>query len=80
VTSRDAYGRIRLARTVVVFRGKVEGGSSGGPLVDEHGEVAATVFARRRASTDGYAVPNDLVRDVLRATGTTPVESECVQR
>ena len=67
-------------RDVVTFRGKVEGGSSGGPLVDAQGEVAATVFARRKASTDGYAVPNDLVRDVLNDAGTTSVESECVER
>ena len=66
VTSRDAYGRIRLGRDVVTFRGKIEGGSSGGPLVDAGGEVAATVFARRKASADGYAVPNEVVRDALR--------------
>lgn len=80
VTSRDAYGRIRLARTVVAFRGQVEGGSSGGPLVDANGEVAATVFARRRASSDGYAVPNDLVREVLERAGSQPVTSKCVER
>jgi S1-C subfamily serine protease len=80
VTSRDAYGRIRLARTVVAFRGQVEGGSSGGPLVDAHGDVAATVFARRRASSDGYAVPNDLVREVLKRVGSGPVASECSER
>ena len=80
VTSRDAYGRIRLARTVVAFRGQVEGGSSGGPLVDAHGDVAATVFARRRASSDGYAVPNDLVREVLEQAGDQPVATKCVER
>jgi S1-C subfamily serine protease len=80
VTSRDAYGRIRLARTVVAFRGQVEGGSSGGPLVDANGDVAATVFARRRASSDGYAVPNDLVREVLERAGSQPVASKCVER
>lgn len=80
VTSRDAYGRIRIGRTVVAFRGKVEGGSSGGPLVDAHGDVAATVFARRRASNDGYAVPNELVRDVLKHVAHEPVSSECSER
>jgi S1-C subfamily serine protease len=80
VTSRDAYGRLRFGRDVVTFRGTVEGGSSGGPLVDAQGEVAATVFARRKASADGYAVPNELVREALREAGTTPVESECVER
>jgi len=77
VTSRDAYGRIRLGREVVVFRGEVHGGSSGGPLVDATGRVAATIFARRRGTDDGYAVPNRLVQDVLRSAGTRPVTSHC---
>ena len=77
VTSRDAYGKIRLGREVVVFRGEVHGGSSGGPLIDSTGRVAATVFARRRGTDDGYAVPNRLVRDVLRSAGTKAVTSHC---
>lgn len=77
VTSRDAYGRIRLGREVVVFRGEIRGGSSGGPLVDGQGRVAATVFARRRGTDDGYAVPNSIVQTVLRSAGTQRVTSHC---
>jgi len=77
VVSRDAYGRVRLGREVVVFRGEVHGGSSGGPLVDAQGRVAATIFARRRGSDAGYAVPNRLVREVLKTAGTKPVSSRC---
>jgi S1-C subfamily serine protease len=77
VTSRDAYGRVRLGREVVVFRGEVHGGSSGGPLVDARGRVAATIFARRRGTDDGYAIPNRIVRDALRSVGARPVTSHC---
>lgn len=77
LVSRDAYGHIRLGREVVVFRGEVHGGSSGGPLIDTRGRVAATVFARRRGSDDGYAVPNERVRKVLASAGKTPVTSRC---
>jgi len=48
------------------FRGKVEGGNSGGPVVDRDGRVLATVFA---ASTDrentGLGVPNRVVARIL---------------
>lgn len=77
--SRDAYGRVQLAREIVAFRGAVEGGSSGGPVVDGSGRVATTVFARRRASEDGYGVPNQHVRAALASAGA-PLSTDCVER
>lgn len=77
--SRDAYGRVLLAREIVAFRGEVEGGSSGGPVVDGDGRVATTVFARRRASEDGFGVPNEHVRAALASVGE-PLATECVER
>jgi S1-C subfamily serine protease len=79
VPSRDAFGRVRLARELVVFRGEVEGGASGGPVVGVDGRVATTVFARRRASDDGYGVPNDLVREALASVGQA-LDTPCVER
>ncbi|MFN8224323.1 MAG: MarP family serine protease [Gaiellales bacterium] len=76
-TSRDAYGRLLLRREIVVFRGEIHGGSSGGPLVDGQGRVAATVFARRRGTDDGFAVPNAAVASVLRTVGAERVTSRC---
>lgn len=77
VTSRDAYGQIRTGREIVAFRGQVEPGSSGGPVVDASGRVVATVFARRAGSGDGYGVPNAAVRAALRQVGP-PLRTSCV--
>ncbi len=77
VTSRDAYGKVVLRRDVVAFRGEIEGGSSGGPVVDLDGRVVATVFARRRISGDGYGVPSSAVRDALAAIGQ-PIATACI--
>jgi S1-C subfamily serine protease len=79
VASRDAYGRVVLGREIVAFRGEVESGSSGGPVVGVDGRVVATVFARRAGTTDGYGVPNEKVVDALRAVGD-PVATACVDR
>ncbi|MTD46992.1 MarP family serine protease [Conexibacter sp. W3-3-2] len=78
VLSPDAYGRGPIRRTITSFRGTVRPGNSGGPLVDARGRVAATVFASTRGSSPrgGFAVPNDIVRDLLRGAdgpvGTGP--------
>lgn len=78
-TSRDAYGRLRLAREIVAFRGEVSGGSSGGPVIDAAGRVLATVFAKRAGSTDGFGVPNSAVTRALASAGA-PLETACVER
>jgi S1-C subfamily serine protease len=77
VAARDAYGRLDVGRSVVGFRGEVQRGNSGGPVVDRDGNVVATVFARRHGSDDGYGVPNDAVRSALENVGPR-VETACV--
>ncbi len=79
VTSRDAYGRIVVGREVVTLRGAVRNGNSGGPVVGTDGRVQATVFARRRSSDDGYAVPNELTLKAITAEGEQ-VRTDCVER
>ncbi|MEJ7798466.1 MAG: MarP family serine protease [Solirubrobacteraceae bacterium] len=72
VLSQDAYGRGPVRRRITAFRGNVQPGNSGGPIVDIAGRVSGTVFAQAVGSTrqGGYAVPNDVVRRVLaRASG-----------
>jgi S1-C subfamily serine protease len=70
VAGQDAYGRGPIFRTVTSFRGRVRHGNSGGPVVNERGEVEATVFASRPGSEAGYGVPTDIVRRALaRADG-----------
>ena len=79
VNARDAYGRLELGRPVVALRGDVRSGNSGGPIVSSDGLVLATVFAQRSGSGDGFAVPNDRVRDALENVGPA-LETSCVAR
>ncbi len=79
VNTRDAYGRLERGRTVVALRGEVRSGHSGGPVVDSDGRVVATVFAQRRGSADGFAVPNDRVAAALENVGPA-LETACVAR
>ena len=62
VISSDAYNRGPVERVVTSFRGFVRPGNSGGPAVNENGEIVATVFASRADSgSGGYGIPSDLV-------------------
>lgn len=78
VLAPDAYGRRLVRRRVTGFRGIVQPGNSGGPLVDVAGRVSGTVFSKTVGGgpSGGFAVPNEIVRDVLRSAsgqvGTGP--------
>jgi S1-C subfamily serine protease len=66
VISNDAYNRGPVERTVTSFKGFVRPGNSGGPAVNEDGEVVATVFASRADSDDaGYGIPSSLVLQLV---------------
>ena len=66
VTSSDAYGRGPVERSITVLRGLVRPGNSGGPMIDEEGRVATTVFAATTSGPrGGYGVPNAVVRRAL---------------
>jgi S1-C subfamily serine protease len=70
VSTEDAYGRGPVTRTIVPLRGLVRPGNSGGPMIDEAGQVLATVFAAITSGNGdrgpgGFAVPNSLVRKEL---------------
>jgi uncharacterized membrane protein required for colicin V production len=71
VLSQDAYGRGPVRRRITAFRGQVQQGNSGGPLVDVAGRVSGTVFAQSVGGgpRGGYAVPNETVRRVLASAG-----------
>jgi S1-C subfamily serine protease len=70
VIAEDAYGRGPVRRTVTSLRANVRHGNSGGPAVNQDGEVEATIFAARVGSRGGYAVPSEIVRRaVARARG-----------
>ena len=80
VISQDAYGRGPVRRRITAFRGKVQPGNSGGPLVDTAGRVAGTVFAESvgGSTRGGYAVPNVTVRRVLASAGGPVDTGPCV--
>jgi S1-C subfamily serine protease len=68
VITQDAYGRGPVRRSIASLRGAVRSGNSGGPMVDAHGEVVGTVFAATTSGPrGGFAVPNAVVRSVLRS-------------
>ena len=77
----DAYGRGPVRRSIVPLRGRVRHGNSGGPLVDAKGRVMGTVFASTVGGdrAGGYAIPNQVVRDVLRNAGATVSTGPCAR-
>jgi S1-C subfamily serine protease len=74
VLAPDIYSRRLRLRTVVPLRGPVEHGESGGPVIDERGNVVAMVFAAAREGQGGFGVP---VQDVEAGLETelTPVST-----
>jgi S1-C subfamily serine protease len=71
VLSQDAYGSGPVRRRITAFRGRVQPGNSGGPLIDAAGRVSGTVFAQSVGGgpRGGYAVSNVTVGRVLASAG-----------
>jgi S1-C subfamily serine protease len=67
VLTRDAYGHGPVERTITAVAGHVHHGNSGGPAVDAHGVVRATIFAARLGSPTGYGIPPSIVAQDLRS-------------
>src|ERR687893_2370404 len=79
VISSDAYDRGPVERVVTSFRVYVRPGNSGGPAVNENGQVVSTIFASRTDSDNaGYGVPSRIVHRHLKvaADRTAPVSAE----
>lgn len=70
----DVYGQGPLERRLTRFDGVVEGGSSGGPVVDGGGRVLTTVLgaATGPAGPTGMGVPNEIVSAALDGAAATP--------
>ncbi|MFY9265387.1 MAG: MarP family serine protease [Solirubrobacterales bacterium] len=68
----DIYGGT-TTRAMTSFRGRVEHGNSGGPVVDENGAVRTTVFASdsRSDGRRGYGVPAKTIRSALGSVDTS---------
>ncbi len=67
VVTQDAYGRGPVSRLLTPLRGLVRPGNSGGPLVDDDGEVLTTVFAGTVGAQPrgGYGVADETVAKLL---------------
>jgi S1-C subfamily serine protease len=69
VRTQNAYGQGDVARSITPLRGKIRPGNSGGPVINAHGRVLATVFAAitNTSRPGGFAIPNSLVAAQVRA-------------
>jgi S1-C subfamily serine protease len=81
VLSQDAYGRGPVRRRITAYRGRVQPGNSGGPVVDVAGRVSTTVFAESVGGgpRGGYGVPNETVRRVLASAGGAVGTGPCAE-
>jgi uncharacterized membrane protein required for colicin V production len=77
--TQDALGGGPVERAITAVAGRVDKGDSGGPVIDTRGAVEATIFAKRRGSRSGYAVPTSIVRTDLANAGRRGVSTaHCV--
>ena len=68
---QDIYGRTSVVREIYSLRAQVRRGASGGPVLDERGEVVGMVFATSLDDPDtGYALTLAEIAPVLRRADT----------
>jgi S1-C subfamily serine protease len=76
--SQDSYGNGPIHRPIASLRGNVRSGNSGGPLVDDRGQVLGTVFAATTTGPPGgFAVPDEVVEGALRQASTSVETGPC---
>jgi hypothetical protein len=73
--TQDALGGGPVVRAITAIAGNVHKGDSGGPVIDTHGSVEATIFAKKKGSQSGYAVPTSIVRSDLARAGRNAVST-----
>lgn len=72
----DIYQTGAVERQIYSLRGTIRPGNSGGPLLDQGGQVVGVVFARSTVDPQtGYALTLDELRPVLGAVGSAPISS-----
>jgi S1-C subfamily serine protease len=79
IITDDAYGHGPVSRLLTPLRGLVRPGNSGGPFVDRHGHVLATVFASTTGGgpAGGYGVSNATVSHVLAGVSHMVGTGDC---
>ena len=73
----DATDGVRHEREVHTFTPGVEPGTSGAPLVDDHGRVAGIVVLTNRTDGTAYAVTAAELRRLVAATPRSPAPVGC---
>lgn len=63
--TRDAHGNGPVSRYITSIRGEANPGNSGGPAVNQEGEVVGTVFASAGYDDAAYAIPPSVVAEQL---------------
>ena len=63
--TRDANGNGPVSRYITSIRGEANPGNSGGPAVNQEGEVVGTVFASAGYGDTAYAIPPSVVAEQL---------------
>jgi S1-C subfamily serine protease len=78
VITQNAYGQGPVSRLLTPLRGLVRPGNSGGPLVDEDGQVLTTVFAGTVGGGPhgGYGVANSTVAHELAEADRSGAEAQ----
>jgi S1-C subfamily serine protease len=66
-----------FGRRITAFRGRVQPGSSGGPVVDMKGRVLTTTFGATSIAANAFGVPNEYVRDALKRAGPRVSTGRC---
>ena len=81
--ARDANGNGPVSRYITSIRGEANPGNSGGPAINEDGEVVGTIFASAGYGDAAYAIPTSVVEEQLdvaqgsvAATDTFPMLQE----
>lgn len=76
--SEDSYGHGPIDRTITALGGRVRSGNSGGPLVDDRGQVVGVIFAATtRGPAGGFAIPAEDVEEALRKTSSRVGTGPC---
>lgn len=75
-SGKDIYGKTSTVRAIYEFGGDVHAGNSGGPLINEQGDVIGVVFAESSAYDHiGYALTAPIIVNALHSvTSTTPLQ------
>ena len=74
--TKDALGNGPVPRAITAVAGRVQHGDSGGPVIDTRGYVEGTIFAAKKGSPSGYAVPASIIRTDLAQAGRRAVSTQ----